>query len=169
MNASHMDAPTVLDSLAPQGSPAAAFFTAREFAPIFTNTSRGTWSLIPGDSRGLPSRAAWIPPSARHLETLLAPHKRRRYSCFRFARGVCPKNSVTSPSIFRSAQCLPSRAAWFKIAYTRHTYARETLLAPKNADVKASQFECGERRLSILPPRAATSCHSHGAGGDVSS
>jgi hypothetical protein len=124
MNASHMDAPTVpMTGLAPQGSPAAAFFTAREFAPIFTTLAEHavphTWRFTRlTEPRGM------VPFSARHLETLLAPHKRRRYSCFRFARGVCPKNSVTSPSIFRSAQCLPSRAAWFKIAYTRHTYAR---------------------------------------------
>jgi hypothetical protein len=92
--------------------------------------------------------------------TLLAPHKRRRYSCFRLLQGeFAPKNSVTSPSIFRSAMPTEPRGMVQDSPIPDTPMLERTLLAPKKTDVRSSvlvSVGCTYRpRLSIL---AASSC-----------
>jgi hypothetical protein len=153
-----------MTGLAPQGSPAAAFYDLLGSLPRFSPTQQGTWSLIPGDSRGLPSRAAWfqIPPYQTHLSerTLLAPHKRRRYSCFRLLQGeFAPKLSHFALHIQICTMPTEPRGM-VQDSPIPDTPMLERTLAPKKTDVRSVSVlvsvGCTCRpRLSIL---AASSC-----------
>jgi hypothetical protein len=170
MNASHMDAPTVpMTGLAPQRIACCGVlrFAARSLPQIFTNTE-GTWSL-PGDSRGLPSRAAWfqIPPYQTHSSRgrfwRLINADGTAVSC---CRGVCPQK-LSHFALHIQICTMPTEPrGMVQDSYTRHTCTERTLLAPKNADVRSVSVLVSvgapPPRLSILAASylGCTSCRA---------
>jgi hypothetical protein len=101
--------------------------------PIFTNTSRGhgpSYLEIHEAYRAARHGSRFLRTRRTSVErTLLAPHKRRRYSCFRLL-GFAPKNSVTSPSIFSTMPTEP-RGMVQDSPIPDTPMLERTLLAPK--------------------------------------
>jgi hypothetical protein len=163
MNASHMDAPTVpMTGLAPQRIACCGVFTIcckGSLPPDFhQHPSRGhlvphTWRFTRlTEPRGMVPDSS-VPDAPPVERTLLAPHKRRRYSCFRFAaRGVCPPKKLSHFALHIQICTMPTepRGMVQDSPIPDTPMLERTLLAPKKrrCEKRLSFGECGVH----LPP-----------------
>jgi hypothetical protein len=112
-------------------------------------------------------------PDAPPVERTLLPHKRRRYSCFRFAARGLPQKTQSLRPPYSDLHNAPSRAAWFKIALPDTPMLEDASGAKKNADVRSVSVlvvwgTCRVEHTSRFIPGLHTSCRAARHGSDAS-